>query len=238
MKLELVSVGVVSLLVSLGASSRISVDAESDTIQPSSNKQEGSSSYFPWTHKPACTDYLDGVGSKLCVYTNATFSNGRGISIFTTPQIAETFASLPPFQDSTALSSNNINPAASTKKQPWYTSLMPGKGTGMFASRPLQRGDRITAYTPYLLMHMENILSTEQREQFLRLAVDQLPAASKDAYLKLAKIYNEPSVVVQDVVKANAFEIQVGGVMHLAVFPESSRFNHACAPKYVYCFST
>jgi hypothetical protein len=233
MKLELVSLCLVSFLASLGRSSRVSSDTESNVAQPpSDNVPESSESYFPWTYKPACTEYLDDIGSKLCVYTNATFSNDRGISIFTTPQIAEKFASLPPFQDPTALASNGINANANRAKQAWHTDTVPGKGMGMFASRPLQRGDQITAYTPYLLAHMENILSTTEREHFLGLAVDQLPPASREAYLALAKIYNVPSVVVQDVVKANAFEIQVGGEMHLAVFPESSRFNHACAPKY------
>ena len=243
MKLELVSLGVVSLLATINASSdhefsvatSLDNDIESDANREHSNTaQKNSKLYLPWTHKPVCTDYLNDIGAKLCVYTNASFSNGRGISIFTTPEIAQKFASLPPFQDATVLSSSGINPVANSKKQAWYTSLIPSKGIGMFASRPLERGDQITAYTPYLLAHMENILSTEDREYHLRLAVEQLPKASRDTYLSLAKIYHQQSVVGQDVVKANAFEIQVGGVMHLAVFPESSRFNHACAPKYAF----
>jgi hypothetical protein len=250
MKFELVSFGVVSLLVSLVASaeqvapagqqqppdtlsSEGRVEAGSDASQTAFSREENSDPYFPWTHKPVCTEYLDGIGDKLCVYTNATFSKGRGISIFTTPRIAEEFAGLPPFQDPRSLSSRGINPEPDAASQPWYTAFIRGKGLGMLAARPLQRGDLITAYTPYLLAHMENILSTQDREYYLRLAVDQLPTASRDAYLGLAKIYNDPSVVAQDVVKANAFEIQIGGLMHLAVFPESSRFNHACAPKYV-----
>src|ERR1700748_632808 len=113
MKLELVSLCVVSFLASLGATSRISDETKSYVAQsPPENVPESSESYFPWTHKPVCTEYLDDIGSKLCVYTNATFSNGRGVSIFTTPQIAEKFASLPPFRDPMALSSNGINPHA------------------------------------------------------------------------------------------------------------------------------
>ncbi len=54
-----------------------------------------------------------------------------------------------------------------------------------------------------------------------------LPAASREHYFSLATIYGQPHVAVQDVVKANAFEMQVGGQMHLAVFPETSRMNHA-----------
>jgi hypothetical protein len=183
-----------------------------------------------WSFEPVCTEYLEGIGSELCVYTNSTFSNGRGISIFTTPEIATDFARLLPFQDPSALPSQGINPPEGDDRA-WYIQNIPGKGVGMLAKREMKRGDLITAYTPYLLAHMENILSTPERERFLRIAIDRLPAASKEHYLGLATIFHEPSVVVQDVVKANAFEMQVGGQMHLAVFPETSRMNHACSPK-------
>ncbi|OAP57253.1 hypothetical protein AYL99_07991 [Fonsecaea erecta] len=209
---------------------------DSATVALSNDEPASTTDHSPWSFKPVCTDHLDELGDQLCVYTDATFSSGRGISIFTTPRIAQEFAALLPFQDPSALSSRGINPDRNADR-PWYTTPIPGKGMGMLASRPLKRGDLITAHTPSLLAHMENVLSTAERERFLRLAVDQLPAASRDEYFSLAKIYGEPSVVVQDVVKANAFEMQVGGQMHLAVFPESSRMNHACAPNAQYYMS-
>ncbi|KIV86914.1 hypothetical protein PV11_02490 [Exophiala sideris] len=186
--------------------------------------------YAPWSHQPVCTEHLDAINSQLCVYTNVAFSNGRGISIFTTPQIADEVAQLLPFQDPAVLASHGINP----DDGPWYVQQLPGKGMGVLAKHDLHRGDRITAYTPYLLAHMENVLSTIEREHFLRIAIDQLPAASREHYLSLATIYGNPSVVIQDVVKANAFEMQVGGQMHLAIFPETSRMNHACSPNAQY----
>ncbi|KIW82136.1 hypothetical protein Z517_05163 [Fonsecaea pedrosoi CBS 271.37] len=215
---------------------RGSAQAEADTDLDTDNSFDDGLDDSPWSHRPVCTEYLDELEDQLCVYTDATFSNGRGISIFTTPRIADEFATLLPFQDPDALSSRGIN-SNSDADRPWYTAPIPGKGVGMLASRALQRGDLITAYTPYLLAHMENVLSTPERERFLRIAVDQLPVASRDVYLNLAKIYGEPSVVVQDVVKANAFEMEVGGRMHLAVFPEASRMNHACAPNAQYFLS-
>lgn len=189
--------------------------------------------FAPWSYEPVCTEYLEALDSRLCVYTNATFADGRGISIFTTPRIADEFAALLPFQDPSVLSSHGIN----QPEGKCYTKNLSGKGVGMLAKQGLERGDLITAFTPYLLAHMENVLSSPERERFLRVAVDQLPTASKERYLSLATIYDEPSVVVQDVVKANAFEMQVGGQMHLAVFPETSRMNHACSPKCAISFS-
>ncbi|KAJ4519268.1 hypothetical protein HRR81_001187 [Exophiala dermatitidis] len=207
------------------------------------------------THRPNLLPEPDSDGdvavlqAPLCVFTNASFASGRGISIFTTPAIAAEMASLLPFHNPTALTSRGINhgyppqaSSTSTSKSesqsqtqtPWYTAPIPGKGTGMLASQQLHRGDLILATTPYLLSYMENLLSTVDREHYLRIAIEQLPERSKEHYLSLAKIYGDPRVVVQDVVKANAFEMQVGGRMHLAVFPEASRINHACGPNAQY----
>ncbi|KAL2416673.1 hypothetical protein ABEF95_015072 [Exophiala dermatitidis] len=225
----------------------VAVQTIDQTIDTDTNNEE-----FPfstWTHKPICTDYFEVLQAPLCVFTNASFGGGRGISIFTTPAIAAEMASLLPFHDPTALTSRGINhgypPQASStstsksesqsqNQTPWYTAPIPGKGTGMLASQQLHRGDLILATTPYLLAYMENLLSTVEREHYLRIAIEQLPEQSRVQYLSLAKIYGDPRVVVQDVVKANAFEMQVGGRMHLAVFPEASRINHACGPSAQY----
>lgn len=183
------------------------------------------SPYYPWTHKPVCTDFLKTVGDQLCVFTDSNFANERGISIFTTPKIAEQFASLPPYQTPSSL--QKINKFSKT----WYASSLPGKGIGLLASKPLQRGDLITAYTPLFLAHPEQSLNSRTREFFFRKAVDQLPEESRNSYLNLTTIFGDPSVIAQDVLKANTFEMQVGGFMHFALFPETSRINHGCGPK-------
>lgn len=252
MKLDVISLSVLLLFVSLVTatheddaltsqdefetiSSETIINPEDNIIDSASSQedQETSSSYFPWTHKPVCGEALSESGDQFCIYTNASFSNGRGISILTTAAVAEEFAALPLFQNSTALSSKGINVETDGKERPWYTDALPGKGIGMLASRPLQRGDLITAYTPSLLAHIGDSLFTEERERLLRLGLDQLPSTSREAYLTLAKIYDEPEVVAQDVLKANGFDMQIGGLKHGAVFPEASRYNHACAPKCV-----
>lgn len=72
-------------------------------------------------------------------------------------------------------------------------------------------------------------------------------------YLDLATVYGLPQVKYQDVVKAspqqllvlaialltyvlqaNTFQLEIDGHNHLAVFPETSRLNHACAPNAQY----
>lgn len=90
----------------------------------------------------------------------------------------------------------------------------------MLARRKLRRKDLITAYTPVLIVYMEQELSMLSKEKLLRTAINQLPPATRSAYFALSTIYGDPDLVVQDILKANTFEIEVGGVMHLALIPE------------------
>lgn len=202
--------------------------AQPDANLNSHPESYGMEDFSPWSYPPVCTGQIDKIGSELCVYTDTSFSNGRGVSIFTTPRIAAEFSALPAFHDPTAL--DGINDS----DKPWYTKEISGKGIGVVASRKIKRGELLTAYTPVLLSHQDKELSTLEREQFMRTAIAQLPAESQRMYLNLATIYGIATAPVQDVAMANAYEIEVGGKMHLAVYPETSRINHDCASKYVH----
>ena len=182
--------------------------------------------FAPWSFPPICTKTLQTIGSKLCVYTKTSFSNGRGISIFTTPELARLFLTLPPLHDPT-FPYPNINEFSGN----WYTDILPGKGTGMLAKKNLQFKERVTAYTPALIAFLESELSTSERERFFTIAVSQLPQATRKMYLSLATVYGIDSVKYQDVVKANTFQLEIDGHNHLAVYPETSRLNHDCSPK-------
>jgi ribosomal RNA assembly protein len=101
----------------------------------------------------------------------------------------------------------------------------------MLATRPLTFKDRITAYTPAFLAYLEDELSTLDREKWWRMAIKSLPEETKREFMSLAYVFGDERVRVQDIVKANTFQVEVGGGNHLAVFPETSRLNHACNPK-------
>lgn len=193
---------------------------------------EDTSRYGPWSYEPACTASLGALGGRpLCVYTNRSFAGGRGLSVFTTPQIAEHIAGLPAFQvhdvlehgvndlkdgtdshginkfDHVTTSSHwvdEINEINETQGC-WYTRPIPNKGIGMFAKKHLRRGDLITAYTPVLVAYSETLLSRAEREKFLQLAINQLPGPTREGYLQLATVYGDPRIVVQDIASANTF---------------------------------
>jgi ribosomal RNA assembly protein len=103
----------------------------------------------------------------------------------------------------------------------------------MLATRPLKFGDVVTRYTPAFVAYLESELTTLDREAMWRIAIEQLPSELKEKFLGLATLYGDERVRVQDIVKANTFQVVVGGQNHLVVWPETSRANHACAPKYV-----
>jgi hypothetical protein len=199
------------------------------SIRGAITSTKANTDYAPWTHAPTCTPFITGLSSKLCVYSNASFANGRGISIVTTPSLAAQFAALPAFK---------VHPADQTNtfSETWTTSAIPGKGMGMLASQSLVPKTRVLAYTPVLLAYLESELDTMEREALWRVAIEQLPEQARSQFLDLAVVFGDPRVKVQDVVKANTFQVVVGGGNHLAVWPETSRLNHECAPKWVLLF--
>jgi hypothetical protein len=183
--------------------------------------------HAPWSQPPTCTHVLQSINDKLCIYTSTSFGNGRGISIFTTPKTAKHFAALPAFNDPSALEAQKINIPTNT----WRATSIPNKGIGMLATKPLKFQDRVTSYTPAFLAYLEEELGTMEREMWWRFAIEQLPEKIKTDFLSLNYVFGDERVRVQDIVKANTFQVEVGGVNHLAVFPETSRLNHACNPK-------
>jgi hypothetical protein len=185
----------------------------------------------PWSFPPVCTDHVSDLDSELCVYTLASFNNGTGLSLFTTPDHAQLFLSLPVFDSHKPLSVPNAS---------YHLSKRPGKGVSLIASESLSQLTPILTTQPVLIMHPSPSLTTEIREHFLTIALKQLNPSTQASFHNLSKMYHLPSVAAQDVVRSNAFELPLAHPsppcqhMHLAVFPEASRINHDCAPNAMY----
>ncbi|KAH6860622.1 hypothetical protein BKA58DRAFT_391850 [Alternaria rosae] len=224
---------ILSLQTSLDGSQDFASCSPSSHISDIQDEQQ-ESPYAPWSHQPLCTPHLPGLNDTLCIYTDSAFSQGRGISIVTTPSLAQQFAALPAFLKPSALASSDIN----TPTNIYTATSIPGKGIGMLATRPLNFGDTVTSYTPAFIAYLESELSTLDREQLWRIAIEQLPEGLREGFLGLATVYGDERVKVQDVVKANTFQVLVRGRNHLAVWPETSRLNHACAPNAQYVIDT
>ncbi|KAF1347239.1 SET domain-containing protein [Lizonia empirigonia] len=185
---------------------------------------------WPWTYPPLCTSPLPGIQSGLCVYTSTTFGSGRGISIVTTPKLAAHFASLPAFTSPSTLEANKTNEFSGL----WFTSSISNKGTGTLALHDLAPQTQILRYTPAFVAYLESDFSTLDREALWRTAINRLPSATRLSFLSLTYIYGDGRVRIQDITKANTFQLSLLGANHLAIFPETSRLNHDCAPNAQY----
>ena len=189
-------------------------------------------SFSPWSHERNCTRLIPQLQDRLCVYTDESFRKGRGLSLFTTPRIAERFASLHLFDSPASLHEHDGE--TNTLSDNWYTKEVPNKGIGMFAKNDLTRGDFITSYSPVLLAYKESFHSKPEREQYLDLAVSQLPPQTRGIYQLLAALARDPAFRMQGIASANSFEMYIAGTAHLAVIPEPSRINHDCAPNAIF----
>lgn len=186
-----------------------------------------SSHFLPWTHQPVCTDAVKGITAPLCVFTNASFATGRGMSIITTAEIASEFLSLPPLSSAATSSGVNIEPS----NQPWQAESIPNKGIGLVATESIASGSLVAAYQPVVVVHPAISRVTEP-EGLIRLAVDQLPSKTASDFLNLSTHLNKPGLICQDILKSNSFELSIGSAqtMHMAIVPETSRLNHDCGP--------
>lgn len=185
---------------------------------------------WPWSYPPSCTLPLPGIGTSLCVYTSTTFASGRGISIVTTPSLAARIASLPAFTSPSTLDADKTNEPSGS----WFTSSIPNKGVGTLALHDLAPQAQILRYTPAFLAYLEADMTTLDREALWRTAITRLPSTTRHSFLSLMHIYGDLRVRIQDITKANTFQLSIHGTNHLAIFPETSRLNHDCAPNAQY----
>jgi len=143
-----------------------------------------------------------------------------------------------------------------TDNEYYEVRATPRKGYGCFAIKPLQRGTRILADSPLLIVPVFEYFQTD-----IQAAFDQLSPADQALYFTLhsahgqnttnwptkihssvssrerariieqhnARVGKEPSLI--SIFQTNCMEMGKGA----AVFPHASRFNHSCNPNA--CFS-
>ncbi|GAA5821613.1 hypothetical protein JCM11251_000935 [Rhodosporidiobolus azoricus] len=116
----------------------------------------------------------------------------------------------------------------------FYLAASPGRQVGLYAARPLQRGDRILAEKPLLTVPSPSSLPT---------AIYTLSAAEREAYLTLSNAYaNDPSFSPEEgIFQTNAFSLSATTRLPSAsltgsstpcygIFPITARLNHSCLP--------
>jgi len=194
--------------------------------------------HSPWTHPPHCVNASGAVpgrpdAAKYCVFTNSRHG-ARGLSIVTTPQaaansvdilneaVAPDLAALPPARGGGVFDRDD---------PPYAVVDVPGKGKGVVATRPIRQYETVMVDYANMLVDLY-FPSTVMRHHgyvLLNTALDQLG----DPLSLLGLKRNNPMAgnPVEDVLRTNAYQTDLGGHPHMVVFPEIARVNHACRPK-------
>lgn len=184
---------------------------ESDTPEMGSLSQSSS----PWTEMPKCIPKENSTLT-YCVYTSDVFANGRGISFFTTPSVAERVAALPAFTRKDLYDKVNI-----FDDPPWEIKVIPGRGRGLFATRTLYRGDRIVAATP-VGVYLSDALVPDFKLGYIYLhtAFIHLPKPTQQLFLSaMAGSEGDP---IMERVNTNAFSGDFEGEPHFLMYPETA----------------
>ncbi|KAF2397904.1 hypothetical protein EJ06DRAFT_558855 [Trichodelitschia bisporula] len=181
-----------------------------------------------WTHEPFCLESIEAENG-FCVYTNARFASGRGISLIGVPgQVGD------------ALLAGGWRRGGEEGAQPgeemsaWRDMEGPkGRGVVATASIPgatlLQRlGPVVGVQDPIL-----QAVARDDRQTLLNVAVSRLPAKSQEVF------WSQVGDGVEGRVETNSFLARLGRSVYWwqVVVPESARFNHDCRPNAAFAFS-
>ncbi|EGG02383.1 uncharacterized protein MELLADRAFT_66419 [Melampsora larici-populina 98AG31] len=171
-----------------------------------------------------------------CLYVDTDFSDGRGISIFTRPSILrDEISQLPVFN-----SNSNVVTKADRASVPFAITPLPGKGNGALATRVISKGELIISDHAATVIDMETSAYNRQNfDDICVLAFDLLPYSTQSRLRKLDSVGHTRAALVQSAIERNAFESHHGGderVLHYAVVPEPSIFNHECRPNSAFYF--
>jgi hypothetical protein len=171
----------------------------------------------PWTKPIKCIPKENSTNT-YCVYSNGEFANGRGISFFTTPSIADRVITLPAFANTKKRLYDKVN---KFDDPPWEVKVIPGRGKGLFATRTLHRGDQIVADTP-IGVYLADALVPDHKLGYIYLhtAFMHLPKPSQQLFLgTMAASDGDP---IMERINTNAFAGDFEGSPHFLMYPETA----------------
>jgi hypothetical protein len=159
-----------------------------------------------WTHEPFCLESMEAQDG-LCVYTNAKFAKGRGISLVTAASEISSITRAGVF--STGRWEEIENSVEGEKK--YMRKKAPGKnGFAIFANASIRRGEELHSLTPILAVQDPLVYAMTKEDQTLliRVGVERLPAGSKNLFL--SQFAEEGKDAFTDRVAKNAFNVHFG----------------------------
>lgn len=176
-------------------------------------------SSWNWTYEPLCA-YSKAGSTNVCVYTDITFSSGRGISIIVTPEGAKHLRTLKALHSKGARTLQGF--------AHYDLKSLPGRGVGAVANSVLRRGDSLMSPSPVLLLqaNVERYLEKEDLLELTRVAVERMPEGTKNLFMALHAHFDKEDPIYE--------RIETNGIRifdFIGVVPELARLNHDCRPK-------
>ena len=166
----------------------------------------------------------NGLHTNFCSYTDPSFSRGRGMTVITTPEIAERL-----YKNSSAFTLPVPDDVNVEVNPPYYLKSIPGRGVGVIVNKTLNRGDVIFKYTPVLVLHADifEMMDSKARMELQRKSIESLPPASRDMFMALHGHFGGDEI--EDRINTNAFQIELGEdnddddeEMHYIILPETA----------------
>jgi len=132
---------------------------------------------------------------------------------------------------------------SSLQDKPFVERALPGKGLGLVAKRPIRRGELVMVEAPAMLVQKRVLEDSSGRYiGSLDLAARSLPAARRKAFMRQGRAGDgEGGYRILDILLTNSFQLSLAGEgeaagFHYGNYPNASRINHDCRPKYVCSF--
>ncbi|KAK0706096.1 hypothetical protein B0T26DRAFT_679823 [Lasiosphaeria miniovina] len=232
------------------------------TFHLESNGAQSESASEPWTHRPYCPDPEPDAEHKTtayCVFTDATFRRGRGLSVIAPAPGPDTGTAATDSglaravgQALAAATASSARASASDYSEengdtpaPYAVQPIPGKGLGLVATRRIRRGSVLMVDGAAVLAGaaFPGRVRRATGQELLAAAIDRLSSPEEVLGLARSRDYaggagadavgrnvDVDVRVAEDVVKTNSFSVEVGGVAVMALFPRIARINHACNP--------
>ena len=186
-------------------------------------RSDNSESWAPWTYKPYCLQGEYSPETTYCVFTDAAFRGGQGISIITVPEDAAGVAKAleePYYSWERGPQSADPTLIEQLESSLWEVKDVPGKGKGVVARRDIKPGEVIMVDYPIVAASMPftGDVSLDQGNQLLHLAISQLPKPSLFHDLS----HSTGDRVIEDTIKTNNFGININLNPHMGLFPKIS----------------
>jgi hypothetical protein len=173
-----------------------------------------------WTHEPFCLESIEAQNG-FCVYTDAKFARGRGISFVATPYSMSDVLTAAVFKKH----EEKLVQVSAEGAEKYFRKPVSGeKRFEMIANATFHWGDHVHSFTPVLAIQdpIMTYMTPEDQTLMLRVAIDRLPKKSQELFMSQFAVDGLDPYI--DKMDKNGFNAQFGKSRHFfsAALPESA----------------